>query len=665
MAWRLQRWFRACRTRREISRCIAVRLDLSASRISALHRGLKGRETARQARIAIMSTAASSVQRIYRGRLGLRWFHLFRAMVREAKTRCIQRCFRGHRGRKAARRMKTLLESSITALQILRTDYLSGKLKRRICNLLENGSGTHGHGEKNEDAVVETFFLSCEDQTQLLSIALGITVTVHDYKFAVQILRDLIRISKGSMHGIQPDLLYAYSILLQLSWSRFGAYNIVEYDALDEALLCCEHAWSMDPNRLCRELPTDTRKSIFEDYEISYFRAAYAMALRKSEGIDTANGARACRNLAVCCHTIYGEFTKAARGRKLTSQLQWKTLDAYRRARYLFKKAMSLDSESRDVTLSESASVFENIFNAVWRPAASEKCMIPCNIDAFRHSEYSDIAMASIRAEILLYKCGDKCVLCARRFSPDRVQTSKESSNCSSRNNESDSQLQRSVLYAGLVIHEKELWSIEQKAVEFFLENGRTESIVRSQESTSLVGEFILPRICLLQNTSFALASPSRRLRRVSEGGNAKMKTKVLRRAQRAALRKKLGFVLTTKPCIWGDRGTNQNADSLVVSSALSKNQVKDPDENKGSYSCGWIETRIFCARIPALSIMRDALNHITIEDQAAHHLQTAYRGFQSRALWKRLQHRFTTKSTQGSLKLILINSHVFIYRAY
>ena len=40
---------------------------------------------------------------------------------------------------------------------------------------------THGHGEKNEDAVVETLFLSCEDQTQLLSIALGITVTVHDY----------------------------------------------------------------------------------------------------------------------------------------------------------------------------------------------------------------------------------------------------------------------------------------------------------------------------------------------------------------------------------------------------------------------------------------------------------------------------------------------------
>ena len=57
-------------------------------------------------------------------------------------------------------------------------------------------------------------------------------------------------------------------------------------------------------------------------------------------------------------------------------------------------------------------------------------------------------------------------------------------------------------------------------------------------------------------------------------------------------------------------------------------NQVEDPDENKGSYSCGWIETRIFCARIPALSMMRDALNHITIEDQAAHHLQTAYRDF-------------------------------------
>ena len=61
MALRLQRWFRTCRAHREISRRIVVRLNLSASRISALHRGLKGREKARQARIMISSRQRQSV----------------------------------------------------------------------------------------------------------------------------------------------------------------------------------------------------------------------------------------------------------------------------------------------------------------------------------------------------------------------------------------------------------------------------------------------------------------------------------------------------------------------------------------------------------------------------------------------------------------------------
>jgi hypothetical protein len=664
MARRLQCWVRQLNARRLVYMRFEARRELSASLIAGLYRGFKGREQARRRRIAIISAAASSVQRIYRGRLGMRWFRLFRAMVREAKTRFLQRCFRGHRGRVAARRTRYLLESSIESLTQLGNRYLTGELRERINELLDRGSRHPDEERHRGDAVVRPIRLSAEDQDWLLRAALGITVVVHDYKFAMRIVRDLLRMAHAAEGGPSAQLLYAYSILLQLTWSRFGFYGIVEHAALDEALLCCERAWWLDARRLSRELPTDSGGSVFEEYEVGFFRAAYEMALRKPQGIVGAADAQTCRDLAVCYHTVYGAFVKGKGGRQAAGKLRWKSSDAYRRVRQLYAKALAVETGGVDVTLAEAAGVFENIFSAVWRPCASEERTLSRLKAGAGRSGTVDTEKRGIRAQVVMYKCGKKCVIRAsRRFMARSKENPGEKPNpldYPEKDDGGEIRPQGGVMCVGLVLHEVELQNIWTSATEFFLDQGRAESTVLSQERTSLVGEFLLPRLKLVPSTSCVLASPSVPVPRVKEADSLKEILHRRIRAQRATLRRQLGrdqptsmksenVLASQEETASASGGANIGGERGVGLSDASANPPVDADyavvQDMRRRAA---EVRWYATKFPALSIMRDAVNHITIKHQAAHRLQNAYRGFQSRALWKRLQHRMMTKAKQG-----------------
>jgi len=669
MARRLQCWARQINARRDMLTRYEARSELCAAIIAALYRGFKGRESARRARIAVFSKAASAVQRIYRGRMGMRWFRLFRAMVREAKARFLQRCYRGHRGRVAANRVRSLLESSIEELTRLGNGYLTGELRNRVDQLLDDGSSHADEQRHRGDAVVRPIRLSAEDQDWLLRAALGITVVVHDYRLALRIVQDLLRLAHGSPEGASPKLLYAYSILLQLLWSRFGFYGIVEHTALDEALLCCERAWWLDGRRLSRELPTDSGGSVFEEYEIGYFRAAYEMALRKPRGIASAQDAQTCRNLAVCYHTVYGEFVKGKGGRQAAGKLRWKTSDSYRRVRQLYARALSVETGGTDVTLAEAAGVFENIFSAVWRPCASEERTLSRIRAGTGRSGTVDSEKRGIRAQLVMYKCGKKCAIRAsRRFmarDKDDETEKPDVVDYPDKDDGGDVRPQGGVMCVGFVLHEAELMNIWTRATEFFLDQGRAESTVRSQERTSLVGEFVLPRLRLVPNTSCVLASPFVPLPRVKEADSLRDAVHRKLRAQRAALLKKMGRHVLPVPRApastdaraaeplaaegedGGDAAAASNGGRLSAASPRSAAELELEKQLKEMQQRA-AEVRWYSAKFPALATMRDAINHITIKHQAAHRLQNAYRGFQSRALWKRLQHRMMTKATQG-----------------
>jgi hypothetical protein len=180
--------------------------------------------------------------------------------------------------------------------------------------------------------------LSEAAEEELLGIAVGVAVIIHDYGLSRRILEALIRCSwtkikhdklgggpscrKAYDHAFKAaaatspttpqvsietlarlrleaatmyrqaalgppiELLYAYSIVLQLDWTNSGKYRVFDHRALDESLLICEKCWwaEGDMKRLRKERASDFGGSSFEKYEVYYFRAALEISLRKKHG---------------------------------------------------------------------------------------------------------------------------------------------------------------------------------------------------------------------------------------------------------------------------------------------------------------------------------------------------------------------------------------------
>ena len=79
--------------------------------------------------------------------------------------------------------------------------------------------------------------------------------------------------------------------------------------------------------------------------------------------------------------------------------------------RQLYAKALAVETGGVDVTLAEAAGVFENIFSAVWRPCASEERTLSRLKAGAGRSGTVDTEKRGIRAQVVMYKCGKKCVI--------------------------------------------------------------------------------------------------------------------------------------------------------------------------------------------------------------------------------------------------------------
>lgn len=224
--------------------------------------------------------------------------------------------------------------------------------------------GTAGHSrpqttsEKAKSSYFYGLVLSEMAEEELLGLALGVACICHDYGLSRKIIEALIRCAwtkikhdtEGGGSGCRVaydsaaraanatlastpfvsvescarmrneatdkyrqaalgppiHLLYAYSIILQLEWTSSGQYRVFDHRALDESLLICEKCWwaEGDMKRLRKERASDYGGSVFEKYEVFYFRAAAEISYRKKNGPTSMLDAK----VSYLCISVYKNF---------------------------------------------------------------------------------------------------------------------------------------------------------------------------------------------------------------------------------------------------------------------------------------------------------------------------------------------------------------------